>query len=98
MECLDGNHNLRILLKTQMIVDLINHDEVSNNVFLFYRKNRTDEYTYIGLLKYLNHDEESGSDKEPVNFNWQLMNWPIENETMVDLEIKLEPGLDYNRK
>lgn len=81
-------------LKTQMIVDLINHDEVSNNVFLFYRKNRTDDYTYIGLLKYLNHDEESGGDKEPVNFNWQLMNWPIENETMVDLEIKLEPGLD----
>ena len=23
-------------LKTQMIIDLINHDEISNNVFLFY--------------------------------------------------------------
>ena len=27
-------------LKTQMIIDLINHDEVTNNVFLFYREKK----------------------------------------------------------
>ncbi len=80
-------------LKTQMIIDLINHDEISNNVFLFYRKNKSDNYCYLGLLKYLNHDEDSGGEKEPVNFNWQLINWPIDNQILNNLEIKLEPGL-----
>lgn len=86
-------------LKTQMIIDLINHDEVSNNVYLFYRKNKSDEYCYLGLLKYLNHDEDSGGDMEPVNFNWQLINWPIEKDTLENLEIKLETGLiEFNNK
>ena len=80
-------------LKTQMILDLINHDEVSNNVFLFYRHNKTDDYCYLGLLKYLNHDEDSGGEKEPVNFNWQLINWPIEEKILTELNINLEPGL-----
>lgn len=80
-------------LKTQMIVDLINHDEITNNVFLFYREKKNDDYSYLGLLKYLNHDEESGGEKEPVNFNWQLINWPIEKDILLDLNIKLEPGL-----
>ena len=80
-------------LKSPMIIDLINHDEITNNIFLFYRGDKSADYTYLGLLKYLNHDEESGGDKEPVNFNWQLMNWPINQNILKELNIHLEPGL-----
>ena len=80
-------------LKTQKIIDLINHDEISNNIFLFYRATPNDDYTYLGTLKYLNHDEDSGGENEPVNFNWQLINWPINEKTLKELNIKLEPGL-----
>ena len=84
-------------LKTQKVIDLINHDEISNNIFLFYRATPNDDYTYLGTLKYLNHDEDSGGENEPVNFNWQLINWPIENNVLEALNIKLEPGLDIEK-
>ena len=83
--------------KTKKIIDLINHDEISNNIFLFYRATPNDDYTYLGTLKYLNHDEDSGGENEPVNFNWQLINWPIEKNILEDLNIKLEPGLDIEK-
>ena len=85
-------------LKTQMIIDLINHDEITNNVFLFYREKKTEDYCYLGILKYLNHDEESGEMNKPVNFNWQVVNWPINNETLDSLSIKLEPGLNIEKQ
>ena len=85
-------------LKTQMIIDLINHDEVTNNVFLFYREKKTDDYCYLGALRYLNHDEESGEMNKPVNFNWQVINWPINDETLNSLSIKLEPGLNIEKQ
>ena len=85
-------------LKTQMIIDLINHDEVTNNVFLFYREKKTEGYCYLGILKYLNHDEESGEMNKPVNFNWQVVNWPIKDETLNSLSIKLEPGLNIEKQ
>lgn len=81
-------------LKSPMIIDLVHHDEITNNIFLFYRGDKSADYTYLGLLKYLNHDEESGVDKEPVNFNWQLMNWPINQDVLKELNIHLEPGLN----
>jgi len=85
-------------LKTQMIIDLINHDEITNNVFLFYREKKTDDYCYLGILKYLNHDEESGEMNKPVNFNWQVVNWPIKDDTLNSLNIKLEPGLNIEKQ
>ena len=85
-------------LKTQMIIDLINHDEVTNNVFLFYREKKTDDYCYLGALRYLNHDEESGEMNKPVNFNWQVINWPINDETLNSLSIKLETGLNIEKQ
>jgi hypothetical protein len=85
-------------LKTEMIQSLINHDETTNNVYLFYRKNKKDDYCYLGLLKYLSHDEDSGQGMEPVNFNWQLMNWPISDEIIDFLNIKLEPGLKLDKQ
>jgi len=85
-------------LKTQMIIDLINHDEITNNVFLFYREKKTDDYCYLGTLRYLNHDEESGEMNKPVNFNWQVINWPINDETLNSLSIKLETGLNIEKQ
>ena len=85
-------------LKTQKVIDLINHDEVSNNIFLFYRANTNQDYYYLGTLKYLNHDEDSGKDNEPVNFNWQLMNWPINKDLLNELDIKLETGLNIEKQ
>ena len=85
-------------LKTQMIIDLINHDEITNNVFLFYREKKTDDYCYLGALRYLNHDEESGEMNKPVNFNWQVINWPINDETLNSLSIKLETGLNIEKQ
>ena len=84
-------------LKTKKIIDLINHDEIGNNIFLFYRSTPNDDYTYLGTLKYLNHDDDSGGENEPVNFNWQLMNWPIEKNVLQALNIKLEPGLHIEK-
>ena len=49
-------------------------------------------------MKYLNHDEESGEKNKPVNFNWQVVNWPIKDETLNRLSIKLEPGLNIEKQ
>ena len=35
--------------------------------------------------------------KMSQNFNWQLINWPIEKNILEDLNIKLEPGLDIEK-
>lgn len=77
-------------LNSNVIIDLINHDETINNIYLFYRHDKKDDYTYLGKLKYLNHDNESGQDMKPVNFNWQLLDWPIPANTLDSLNIKLE--------
>ena len=80
-------------LQTQKIIDLINHDETTNKIYLFYRKEGSLPYTYLGTLKYLNHDNESGQDNNPVNFNWQLLSWPIPEYTLNQLQISLEKGV-----
>ena len=86
----------RNTLRSKIIIDLINHDETANNIYFFYREKKNDEYTYMGKLKYLNHDNESGEGMEPVNFNWQLLNWPIPENIIRKLNITLEKGSDTN--
>lgn len=78
-------------LRTKHIIDLINHDETKNFIDFYYKKEKKEEkWTYLGKLKYINHDNESGEGKEPVNFNWQLMNWPIADKVLEKLSIILE--------
>ena len=81
-------------LKTEKIIDLIHHDEITNNVYLFFRDKKGNDYTYLGKLKYLDHDSESGEGMEPVNFNWQVLSWPIPQEVLGKLDITLEEGIE----
>ena len=50
----------------------INHDHLTNSIYLFLRPDEKAAYTYLGRLKYLRHDR--GIEK-PVYFQWQLMDW-----------------------
>jgi hypothetical protein len=45
-------------LTDPMIRKLISHDHLSNDILLFLRTSRNAPYTFMGLLKYLNHDAE----------------------------------------
>ena len=67
------------------------------------RENIKKDYFYLGHLKYLNHDKDSGGENQPVNFNWQMLSWPIKQNVLSSLGIKLEKGIslksvDKNKK
>jgi hypothetical protein len=63
-------------LHHKVVRDWINHDENENKIYYFYNDGETvgkiKKYKYLGLLKYLHHDQ---SKEQPVNFQWQLINW-----------------------
>lgn len=70
------------------IRDFIQHREEVNNIYLFLRPGKQTDYTYLGRLKYLDHDP----DKEcPVYFQWQLLDWQLFAQTRVLLGSKLVP-------
>tara|TARA_Y100000590_G_C15615818_1_gene975690 strand:- start:345 stop:1328 length:984 start_codon:yes stop_codon:yes gene_type:complete len=58
--------------KSNVIKTLISHNETTNNIYLFLRKDKKekDGYQYLGRLKYLNHDKER---EKPIYFQWQLI-------------------------
>jgi hypothetical protein len=57
----------------QAIKEWVSHDELINSIHLFFRTEvRSPTYTYLGRLKYLNHDADR---EHPVYFNWQLLDW-----------------------
>ncbi len=88
----------RNTLKTKKIIRLINHDETENTISLFMRENKKEDYFFLGNLKYLNHDKDSGKDNQPVNFNWQMLSWPIEKNVISQLDLKFEKGLSFENK
>lgn len=60
-------------LNNERIIQLINHDENRNNVFLFIRHgNQLKEYIYLGPLAYVSHDPRK---ERPVHFVWQIVEW-----------------------
>lgn len=68
-------------LSDSLIRDLINHDYLKNNVYLFLRTRRinpttkkSEPFTYMGKLAYLIHDTER---EAPVYFKWQILDWDI---------------------
>jgi hypothetical protein len=65
----------------EKIKKLIDHDELRNNIYLFARSSKGEDYIYFGKLKYLNHDAERSN---PVHFQWQLINLPIPNSVIVE--------------
>ncbi|HSG95583.1 MAG TPA: DUF3427 domain-containing protein, partial [Afifellaceae bacterium] len=79
-------------LTNKTIVRLIGHDEAANSIYLFLRTadrraGRLLDYTYLGKLKYLTHDNER---EQPVHFDWQLLRWPIPSDVLNRMGLNLE--------
>jgi hypothetical protein len=56
---------------------LIEHDELRNSIYLFFRPRMRGDYIYLGQLKYLSHDAER---EHPVHFQWQILDWNLPEE------------------
>jgi hypothetical protein len=63
-------------LNESRIIDFINHDYLKNNIYLFLRTSEKEDYTYMGLLAYVDHDNQR---EKPVYFKWQILDWNNEN-------------------
>lgn len=64
-------------LDSPIIEELINHDETKNFVLIFLRNKKSDDYTYMGKLKYVSHIKDLEC---PVHFEWQLIDWSVVKE------------------
>lgn len=68
--------------QNKVIQQLIIHDDLTSNIYLFLRENKKDDYKYYGKLAYLEHDKDR---EKPVYFQWQLLDWDesqVSNEVM----------------
>lgn len=54
-------------INDRVIQELINSQ--NNNIFLFLRRNKQEDYCYFGKLEYISHDPKSEC---PVHFKWKL--------------------------
>ena len=63
-------------LKESRIIDFINHDYLKNNIYLFLRTSDKEDYLYMGLLAYVDHDNQR---EKPVYFKWQILDWDSED-------------------
>jgi len=57
-------------LATAQIQRFISHDDELNSIHLFLRTRAGADYTYLGRLRYLTHDQER---ERPVYFQWQVL-------------------------
>lgn len=74
------------------IQQFINHDELTNSIYLFLRTSGGKDYTYLGKLKYLNHDAER---ENPVYFQWQIIDCEIPPEVTSRIGLDLVgPGTE----
>ena len=62
--------------KSKIIQQLIHHDYLTENIYLFLRENKGEDYKYYGRLKYAAHD---ATREKPVYFQWQLLDWDSGN-------------------
>ncbi|MCZ0750108.1 DUF3427 domain-containing protein [Aeromonas enteropelogenes] len=63
--------------ESPQIKSLVEHDDTRNNVRLFLRTSKNEEYTYMGPLAFNDWDPQS---KNPVHFTWKLLNWPLPSD------------------
>lgn len=64
-------------LHTPQILELINHDYTTDNIYLFLRSNKKTDYAYMGLLAYVEHDNQR---EKPVYFKWQILDWDVREQ------------------
>ena len=76
----------RLDLSSDVIKTLINHDDRVNNIYLFLRASKRNDYGYFGRLGYLTHDTER---EHPVYFQWQVLDWPAPAEFIKQVGISL---------
>ena len=70
------------------IFDLVNHDDITDNIYLFLREDKKSDYKYLGKLAYLNHDTNR---EKPVYFQWQLLDWDDVNNVNLSDEKQINP-------
>jgi hypothetical protein len=73
-------------LHNKQIQQFIAHDELDKTIYLFLRTTSGLLYTYLGRLKYLNHDPER---EEPVYFQWQILDWNIPDIVLQQMGLQL---------
>lgn len=73
------------------IQKLLVHDATVNNIHLFLRAQKSDKYTYLGLLSYFSHDPNK---QNPVHFIWTIQNWDLDQAQLEQLQIPIRPPLD----
>lgn len=78
-------------LQDTAVQDFIGHDDRTDAIHLFLRTRSVVPYTYCGVLGYLVHD---GEREQPVNFQWQLLDWPMPVETIVKMGLALAHTTD----
>lgn len=74
-------------LTTPQIIELINHDCTKNNIYLFLRTDAKSDYTYMGLLRYIDHDNQR---EKPVYFKWQILDWEAKEAKKSIENLKIE--------
>jgi hypothetical protein len=74
------------------IASFLRHDPARNTIHLFLRAQERRSglpapYTYLGTLARHSHDAER---QEPVHIAWQLLQWPIPEEVLSRIDLRLE--------
>jgi hypothetical protein len=81
-------------LQNKRISHFINHDELQNSIYLFLRPKRDLPYTFLGKLKYLDHDTTR---ERPVYFRWQIMDWDSDKVPTDEMGLELsESGTPHS--
>lgn len=81
----------RQTLEHPVIQQLITHDELRHSIYLFLRTARDRPYTFLGRLKYVSHDRDR---ERPVYFQWQILDWQMDEATSARIGLRLEPDAD----
>jgi hypothetical protein len=77
-------------LHDRQIQQLIQHDELTNTLYLFLRTRKNVPYTYLGNLKYLAHDAER---EHPVWFQWQILDWNLPPVVRQQMGLMWQPAV-----
>ncbi|MET3723448.1 DUF3427 domain-containing protein [Sphingomonas trueperi] len=79
-------------LLDKTILSLISHDEAVSDIHFFLRTSSrrngvSEDYTYLGPLRYISHDAER---EYPVYFAWEVINWPIPDNVLTKMRLVLD--------
>jgi len=74
-------------LSNPQIKKLISHNYLKNNIYLLLRTTSSSpKYSYLGKLAYESHNPLK---EQPVQFQWQIMDWEIKEDVFSSIGLKL---------